>query len=302
MILSICIPCYKRVNEVRNTLKSIYIDNSDIPLEDFEVVISDNDPDGEIEYLLSEFPYPNLVYYKTTCEGFMNSYFVMTYAKGTFLKLHNSQSVLRRGALKNIIDDIHNASASKASIFYSNGMLNKNMILKFEDYDAFMATLSYWSSWSNGFCIWKEQFDIIKDIDLNALFPHTSIFLAQSPASSYIINDKYLFEIQRIPKRGGHNKFAAFTIEYPSLIDNHYKEGKITLSTKKIIFRDLMVEMLPNLLFNKYIARNECFDISGYHDNIKRFFPWYAYGLTFLLAPLTPIRKLYNRFKRSFNS
>lgn len=42
-LLSICIPCYGRVEYVRKTLKSIFIDNADVPLEKYEVIISDND-------------------------------------------------------------------------------------------------------------------------------------------------------------------------------------------------------------------------------------------------------------------
>lgn len=295
MLLSICIPCYKRASEVRNTLKSIYIDNSEIPLDAYEVVISDNDPEAEIRSVVAEFPYPNLKYYKTTCEGFMNSYYALTYGKGEFLKLHNSQSQFRTGAIKTLIGDIEKAYKSKGHIFYTNGMLNRNQTLEFDNYDSFMSTLSYWSSWSNGFCIWKEQFERIQNIKLNKLFPHTSLFLAQSQVSQYIINDIPLFDIQRIPKRGGHNKFAAFSLEYPSLIDEQWRNERINKHTKDIIFRGLMVEMLPTLIFNKYIARIECFESYGYYQNIKRYFPWYAYWLSYILSPFVPIKKIYNR-------
>lgn len=43
-LISICIPCYKRVDYVINTLNSIYRDNSDVSLDLYEVIISDNDP------------------------------------------------------------------------------------------------------------------------------------------------------------------------------------------------------------------------------------------------------------------
>ena len=52
-IVSICIPCYKRIQYVRNTLRSIYEENSDVPLSDYEVVISDNDSDHEVKQLLA---------------------------------------------------------------------------------------------------------------------------------------------------------------------------------------------------------------------------------------------------------
>lgn len=300
MLLSICIPCYKRINEVRNTLRSIYIDNADISIDQYEVIISDNDPDGEIECLLVEFPASNLKYHKTKCEGFMNSYYALNYANGKFLKLHNSQSIFRKGSIRSIINDIKRAASDRSTIFYTNGMLNQNELLEFHDYNLFMKKLSYWSSWSNGFSIWKNEFDLIKNTPLNNLFPHTSLFLAQSQPATFYINDRYLFDVQRIPKRGGHNKFAAFSVEYPSLIIKHYKEGRISERAKQIILKDIVLEMLPTLIFNKYIVRIENFDIDGYRENLKKFFPWYTYYLTFILSFLTPIRKLYNRILRKF--
>ena len=100
LILSICIPCYGRVEYVRKTLNSIFKDNNNVPLEEYEVIISDNDPQKAIEPLIQEFQKPNLKYFHTICEGFMNSYHVLTYASGEFLKLHNSQTILKKGSLQ----------------------------------------------------------------------------------------------------------------------------------------------------------------------------------------------------------
>lgn len=53
-IVSICLPCYGRVEYVRRTLKSIYEYNSDVSLDEYEIVISDNDPKQNIRTLVSE--------------------------------------------------------------------------------------------------------------------------------------------------------------------------------------------------------------------------------------------------------
>lgn len=217
-LLSICIPCYGRVEYVRKTLKSIFIDNADVPLEKYEVIISDNDSNQAIKVLTEEFKYPNLRYFYTNCEGFMNSYYVLTYAQGEFFKLHNSQTLFRKGSLSKIISEIKNNIENKTLIFYTNGLLGSRKSQTYSNFNDFMYNLSYWSSWSNGFNIWKSEFDKIdKNLKLNKLFPHTSLFLTQHQAKLFCINDNLLFDVQRIPKRGGHNKFEAFTIEYPSV-------------------------------------------------------------------------------------
>lgn len=297
-LLSICIPCFGRVDYVRNTLNSIYKDNADVAFDKYEVVISDNDPKQAIKGLFNEFKeYPNLRYFHTECEGFMNSYYVLTYAQGDFLKLHNSQTLFRKGALRNIISEVERHRDERSLIFYTNGLLGKFKSLRCETFESFMYALSYWSSWSNGFNIWREDFKKIGKIELNRLFPHTSLFLTQHKAAGYCINDNILFDVQRIPKRGGHNKFEAFTIEYPSLIEQCRKDGFISELCEKHIFKDIMIDFLPSLLFNKYIARIETFDSTGFRKNIKKYFPRYAYWLVWMLAFIQPVKIILRKLK-----
>lgn len=298
-ILSICIPCYGRVEYVRQTLNSIFKENNDVNLEEYEVIISDNDPTKAIKTLMQEFTQPNLKYFYTECDGFMNSYYVLTYASGELLKLHNSQTIFKKGSLKEILQEIKSTRKNKPLIFYTNGLLGKLKSVSFDSFETFMYALSYWSSWSNGFSIWKENFDKMGKINLNKLFPHTSIFLTQNQASSYIINDQVLFTVQRIPKRGGHNKFEAFTIEYPSLIDECFNQKHISQKCKQHILKDIMCTFLPSLLFNKYIAKIETFDSTGFKQNLKRYFPRYAYALIWCSVITVPFKLIYRKIKTS---
>ena len=64
-LISICIPCYKRVDYVINTLNSIYRDNSDVSLDLYEVIISDNDPQKEVLSIIDQFNY--LLKHKSYC-------------------------------------------------------------------------------------------------------------------------------------------------------------------------------------------------------------------------------------------
>lgn len=302
-LLSICIPCFGRVNYVRNTLNSIYQDNADVNIDLYEVVISDNDPKQAISALANEFQaYPNLRYFHTECEGFMNSYHVLKYAQGEFLKLHNSQTLFRKGSLRIMLEEIKIHENKHSLIFYTNGLLGNFKSSEYNTFESFMYALSYWSSWSNGFSIWKKDFEEIGNIKLNRLFPHTSLFLTQHNADRYCLNDTLLFDVQRIPKRGGHNKFEAFTIEYPSLIDQCRKEGFISEICEQHIQHDIMTEFLPSLIFNKYFARIETFESTGFRQNIKKYFPRHAYALVWLLAFIHPFRLLVRKLKAQIHS
>lgn len=295
-VYSICIPCYKRVDLVRNTLNSIYIGNSDVPLSDYEVVISDNDPDADVELLAKEFSkYENFYYHMTDCEGFMNSYYALCYGKGDFLKLHNSQILFRPGVLKTLIEEVKACKEKRTLFFYTSGLLYKFNSCHYNDFEDFMSALSYWSSWSGGMAIWRDEFEKVKGTELNRLFPHTSIFMTQYGSCDFCINDKVIYEVQRVKKRGDHNKFEAFTIHYPSLIDRCWREGHISKRCKERILSDVYRKFIPTLLFNKYVARIETFDATGFRENCRRYFPAYAYWIAWLNVICVPFRMLYRK-------
>ena len=298
-LLSICIPCFKRLEQVRNTLKSIYEDNSDVELSLYEVVISDNDPDCELRRVMDEFrDKENLRYIPTKCEGFMNSYYVLTYGKGELLKLHNSQAMIKRGMLAEMIKLVQTYKISKPLIYTSNGLLENFNVRDFDQFDDYMSALSYWSSWSGGMTIWREDFERIGKIDLDPLFPHTSVMLTQYDKRAYVISDLIYYDVQRIKKRGGHNKFEAFTRHYPALINQSWTEGHITIKTRNKIFKGIYGEFIPTLLFNKYIARIETFEATGFKNNCKYYFPSSAYWIAWLNVIFVPLRMICRKTRR----
>lgn len=300
VLISICIPCFKRKEFLKNTLESIFLEENlkTINLEEFEVIISDNDPTSELKSLCENFKYFNLHYYNTECEGFMNSYHALSYGKGKFLKLHNSQELFNKGSLKTLIESVRNNTKENPVLFYTSGLLEKGNIFVEEDFENFINNTSYLSSWSNAFGIWKEDFDIVKDnVKLNKLFPHTSLLFTQHYKKKYIINDKVLFTTQFVKKRGGHNKFQAFTIEYPSILDEAVRNKNISNKTFKKTINELMFEFLPLLFFNVKIAKRETFSSDGFRNNIKKYFPKYAFYTVVILSLFIPFKIVWRKIK-----
>lgn len=295
-LISICIPCFKRLEQVRNTLLSIYENNADVDLSLYEVVISDNDPDCELKEVLTQFANKeNLRYIPTACEGFMNSYYALTYGRGDLLKLHNSQNMIRKGMLAEIIHLAEEYMQQKALIFHTNGFLGKFDVRGFNCFDNYMFALSYWSSWSGGMTIWREDFEKIGKIDLDPLFPHTSVLLTQNTKNMYVVSDMIYYDVQRVYNRGGHNKFEAFTVHYPSLLNDCNKKGVISEKTKSTIYKSLYTDYIPTLLFNKYIAKIETFEISDFKKNCSKYFPTSAYYYAWLNVLMVPFKMIKRR-------
>lgn len=134
VFLSICIPCCKRLEYLRKTLDSIYTANKDVPLYDYEVIVSDNDTEQELSVLQEKYKQPNLHYVPTKCEGFLNSYYSLTYGSGEYLLLHNSQELFRKGSLRYIIDLV---KANRGRyLFFSSGFLLNGSCRKYADLTA----------------------------------------------------------------------------------------------------------------------------------------------------------------------
>ncbi len=104
MDVSIIIVNYNTLELTRNCLKSVFKQTKDI---DFEVIVSDNgSQDGSVEMIKTEFPqvilienHKNLGFGKANNIGFR-------YAKGKYILLLNSDTVLLNNAVKLFADEI----------------------------------------------------------------------------------------------------------------------------------------------------------------------------------------------------
>lgn len=299
LLVSICIPCFGRKEQLRNTIQSIYKDLTKDSLSDFEVVVSENDNSRQLESLVQEFDYPNLKYFFTECDGFLNSYYALTYATGKFLLLHNSQELFCSNALVNIINIVKENEEIKPLVAFTSGFLLNGKTRHYDDYNNFMDDLSYWSSWSNSFSIWKDDFDVVKDnVDLNYLFPHTSIFVTQCEKSKFMIVDEILFQTQFVPKRGGHNKFHAFSVEFPSIMEKLKNSGALSEKVYNHILNTIFSDFLPSLYFNVKICGIESFESDGFEDDLKVYFPNKSYYLIVFLSLLSPVKKIFAKIKK----
>lgn len=300
-LLSICIPAFGRGEQLRNTIISIYKGLDSVEISDFEVVISENDSSKLLESLVREFNYPNLKYFYTECEGFLNSFYVLTYATGKFLLLHNSQELFCDKTLETIMNVVKKNEESKPLVAFTSGFLLNGKTRYYNDYNKFMHDLSYWSSWSNSFSIWKEDFDVVKNrVELNSLFPHTSVFATQSNKGKFIIVDEILFRTQFVPKRGGHNKFHAFSVEYPSILERLVESGILSEKVYKYILNSIFCDFLPSLYFNVKICGIEKFDSDGFQEDLKKYFSDRSYCSIVLLSFFSPVKKLYVKIKKNF--
>ena len=298
--LSICIPTYNRQDILKKTLASIYADLNGIEIEDFEVVISDNEPNGSSKKIAEMFGYKNLHYYKTTCEGFLNSLYVLKYGNGHLLKLHNNYTQLKQGSLKLIIEDAKKYIDEKPLIFYTDGLKQSGRVERFNSFDNFMYNLSYFSSWSTGFSIWKEDLDKFDDyIEINNYFPQTSLLLAQTKKSTYIVNDLSLFHNQNVPKKGGYNIFKVFAVDYIKLIEESFQKKAITKKSFEKIKKELLFNYLSVRYFKTVLMKMDNFEKNNIKKNLENYYSASAYYFMIFFSLFSPLFFIIRRIRIS---
>ena len=271
--LSICIPTYQRIEITRNTIASIYADLNGVDLEEFEVIVSDNDKQESSRVFEQEFSYKNFHYYRTNCEGFLNSFHVLGYGKGLFLKLHNNYTMLKKGTLRYLIECVKSNQQKCPEIFYTNSLLGAKAKLEYDSFDEYMSNLSYFSSWSTGFGIWKSDYDEVKnEIQINRMFPQTSLFLTCSDKKTFVLDDQQLFNDQKVPKKGGYNPYKVFGIEYLDLLNEMVLAGKMSNVTFEKIRRDLLNKYLATRFFKTVIARMDSFEHSYIQKHLSKYY------------------------------
>ena len=233
VLLSICIPTFKREEILASLINSIISQQADTSL--YEICITDNSETDETKNVIEKdfSQIENLTYKKVDCKGFMNSIEALKLGNGKFLKLHNDYSIFKPDALQQMIETIRLAEKTQAVLFFSLGTLkNEQDIERFSDYDSFMNNIGIQATWSSAFGIWKEDFDVLMASGMipNYMYPHTSLLHRLTDAETYLVdNRKYVNNVEP-KKKGGYNLIDNFVRIYLTMVKEDLLEKTIITS------------------------------------------------------------------------
>lgn len=172
-IVSLCMPTNGVIEWVFPVLDSVYEQGCDN--KEFEIIITDNGNNKEFKEKIKSYnqQHSNLYYYETNALPFINEIESYKRATGQLIKFVNHRTLLKRGALQRLIDYAKKYADIKPILYFANGVLKKEKkSMEYNTFDQFVNALSYWSSWSTGMAIWKEDFDKLpEDVgNFNELF------------------------------------------------------------------------------------------------------------------------------------
>lgn len=278
--LSLCIPTNGVTEWVLPVLESIYNQKVDETL--FEVIVEDNGNNEDFYNAVMKVAekHTNLVYNKTDAQRFLCQIESFKAANGVFVKFINHRAKMNEGSIEYLIsfvkENMELPEDEWPIIFFSNTTLKKcEDVQTMHSFDAFVGTMSYWSSWSGGLAFWKKDFDKLpENMEYNDLFPHISVLFSIKEAKNYIVDNTWLLtDIETGHQaKGKYNLFYAFGVEYPKVIEKLWKEHEIEEGTFLKIKKEL-ADFLGGLYFDFVIRKKPCsYDLTDYKKHLSCYY------------------------------
>jgi len=293
-ILSLCIPTNGAVQWVLPVLDSIYNQNYD--LSKFEVVITDNGKDSQLGVHVKKYAYYNLRYIPTTDEGFLNLVTSLKEGRGLFCKMINHRSVLKPGTIGEMVELVERYKDCQPIIYCSDGIVRGTEVIECKDLDQFISNLSYWASWSAGIGFWKKDIEHISSVELDKMFPNTSLLLNLRKESQYVIWNKTYEQMCDDTGKGGYDLYDTFAVHFLDIISSLVDVGRITEKTFNIVKRDLF-GFLVGLYKNEVIMPTKhSFILKDIKNSMQVYYGtsgyWRMVVKAYLMVPYDIIRRV----------
>ena len=279
ILLTLCIPTNGVEKWVIPVLDSIYEQTVDAEL--YEVVVTDNGDNESFQRKMSDYKnlHKNFIYKKTNAIQFMNQIESFKLAHGKLIKFVNHRMIMLPGTLQYLLMYVNKYNEKKPIMYFLNGQGKPKLSDSYECdcFDLFVKKLSYFSSWSGGLAIWKDDFSKLQgDLLYNELFPHTTILFKERKRDKYIIDNMILFKDlvtdQRI--KGKYNLFQAFAVEYMDIIYDLFRMKDISKDTFLYIKQENK-RFIVNIYLTFIVLRTPCsYNLDEYKKYLSVFYSY----------------------------
>jgi glycosyltransferase involved in cell wall biosynthesis len=272
-IISICIPTYNRATNLKETLNSIVSQSRFQETEDVEIVILDNGSTDNTSKVIDDF---EKKYYRkiTRCYNENNDMFLdleklFSLGKGVFLKFNNDTLKHNNGSLDKMIQIICECQKDGTIPFFSTGVLKTEKNILCNTLDSFVGIVSYWSTWTGAFGIWKEDFQHFEDFSRHKrlqILQTDVLFRLINTNKAVLINCERLFITLPLEKKGGYDLITVFLDNYIFLLAEQVRNKALSEKTfskerRKLLFR-FICPWLINIKINPekyYFTANNSF-------------------------------------------
>lgn len=238
-LISICIPTRNRANILRRTLESVVSQPEFSDSELFEIAVSDNCSDDETDAVVQEYSrrYPGRIVHSRNDSniGFGNLLKALSLGTGDYLKLNNDTLVHRPGSLAALLEDVRQAKTGDVLFFPNGSAPRKEDRFLSDSLDDFVRDVSYWTTWSSAFGIWRNDRDEclrLFEEKRSSEMPHAYVLLHLVASGRRACTDnRELFESVVPDKKGGYNIAQVFGCFYTAFLFEFSVSGKLSSRT-----------------------------------------------------------------------
>lgn len=248
-ILTLAIPTYNRADVLDETLRLMVSDPACD--ERVEIIVSDNCSTDHTSQVAAK--YPSVRYYRNE-ENIRDANFtkILGYGTGLYLKLVNDTVRFESGMIEKMIAVISQTDRLQNNLlFYENCFLNENQRIEVADRKELLRQVSFYTTWTANFGIWRDDFMAMEDKDRYVLTQFLQVDwtyrMVSNGRPTLVVFDHY-FSIANLKNKGGYNFYKVFVNNYFGLIRS-FNLPKIEIECEKYrLFRYF-------LLYNMYSFR-----------------------------------------------
>lgn len=304
LLCSICIPTYNRALLLHNTLASLVSQDIFRTEDNIEIVVSDNCSTDTTYNVVQQYmqAFPNKVHYvctETHVHSSQNFANVLQCAKGSVRKLHNDSMIVCDGFLDDFVVFVRNNVHMDHVLFFCNGDTKTNAIITHcQTLDAFIDTVSFFSTWIGGFAIRDKHIEqhIHHFFDAKHHFAQTEILYTLLEQGKFaLVYNKIFCKQQNEVRKGVDINFlnAIFVGEYLPILQYFYAKGSISRATYARVRRNFLLFFYIPYYYS--LAQNESHSFSLNALHIKKYIPYHLYCMLHILYPcyccIAPLRR-----------
>ena len=205
--------------------------------------------------------------------------------------------IFKKQSIEKILKIIEINKDEKPLLYFSNGVLNLKSTKKTQIFNQFIYSLSYQCTWSAGFCLWANDFELLKLENLDETFPQTSILFQLYEKSNYIIDDTNYCSMQFIKDKGGYNVIKAFGSDFLYMMKKYTNDGIIKIDTFEKIRKDLSIYFFPKVILKNIILKVEKFETKNLIKHLNKFYTKFSILKMFISSFFVFRIYLKNKFK-----
>lgn len=244
--------------------------------DEIEIIVSDNHSTDQTREVTQPFcdAFPGRVLYfcnDSNIGAVQNFEMALSHGCGQYLRLHNDYLYTRPGSFTEILKVIKAVQQEKPIIFLTNGTRPGRPPLEVcNSFDAFMQSVSYYSTWIAGFGLWREQFQAINDFTAEeaSKLPQTDVLfrMLATGCRSIVLHDTY-FSILDTGKKTGHNVAEVFGKNFVLFLKMYRDRGLISPAT----FNQVKREVLEEYILKNFFDTVNGFDKTGFFAHMQEY-------------------------------